>query len=107
MEKVFGFIGLLLVVLLCGIPLVFLKAHILMDVSTLWGLTFITELGKVKLIGLMSIITIYTLNNRKNKDEEKLNGIGETFRHFIGKYIGYTLMLLLGWGMSYLIHVFV
>jgi hypothetical protein len=107
MEKFFGFIGFLLVVLLCAIPLTFLKAHILMDVSTLWELEFITSLGYTKIIGLMSITTIYTLNAKKNPEEDKLETIGEHFGYFIGKYIKYTIMLMIGWGMSYLIHLFV
>lgn len=107
MDRFFGVIGLLIAVLIVTIPLTFLKAHILMDVGTLWELDFITSLGYTKVIGLMSVITIYTLNTKRDPEEEKLDGLGEIFAYFFAKSLKYTLMLLLGWGMSYIIHLFI
>ena len=54
-----------------------------MDVSTLWELEFITSLGYTKIIGLMSITTIYTLNAKKNPEEDKLETIGDYFGYFM------------------------
>ena len=105
MDKFLGFIGLIVAMIVIGIPMTFLKAHILMDVSTLWELSFITSLGFTKIVGLMSVLTIYTL--KTSDKEEKKHTISEAFIVLLSKSFGISFLLLGGWAMSYLIHIFV
>jgi hypothetical protein len=107
MKKFLAVIGLLVLVVALSIPLLFLKTYIIMDLGSLWGITQIGELGFTKVLGVMLIINLFNMKNPKSDPKDKGKDSIELMGELVGRQIGYGLILLIGWGMGYIIHLFI
>lgn len=107
MKQFLAVIGLLVLVVAISIPLLFFKTYIIMDLSGLWDIKQIGELGFNKVLGIMLIINLFNMKNPKSDPKDKGKDSVEIMGELVGRQIGYGFILLIGWGMSYLIHMFV
>lgn len=92
-------LGLAVLVLILGTLLGLLGTKIILSVSTLYGLTFLVELGFVKLYGLLSVVGI-VLHKSKDFDDSSSEEerISIAFKGILTK----TCLYLLFWGLSFL-----
>jgi hypothetical protein len=81
-----------------------LGAHVVIDVSGLYKLDFISTLGMEKVYGLIMLTSFVLTSSRTDKTESK----DTTFAGFMGALIGVSLSRcaswLFLWGLMYLFH---
>ena len=94
-------LGLFVLALLLSVLLGLLETTVVLSVSSLFGLTFLAELGFVKLYGLISIFQIV---NYKDKDsEEGLNEDERVNKAFYRVFLK-TFLFLTFWWLSFLMY---
>ena len=107
MTKFLSGVGLVVGMLVMGIPLIFLKTHIIMDLGLLWDINQITEFGYDKVLGVMLIVNFMTAKKPKSNTEDKDKSHGVILLESFGSSIGTGVLFMIGWGLSYLIHMFI
>jgi hypothetical protein len=107
MTKFLSGLGLAVSMLLLGFPLLFLKTHIIMDLGVLWEIEQIGELGYNKVLGIMLIIGFFNLKKPKTDPEDKDKSHVEQFFNALGSFLTMGFLMLVGWGFSYLVHIFI
>ena len=94
-------LGLLVLALVLGVLLGLLGITVVLSVSSLFGLTFLAELGFVKLYGLISIFQIVNYKYKDSgddlSDDEKIT---KAFTSVFTK----ALLYLIFWGISFLMY---
>ena len=94
-------LGLLVLALVLSVLLGLLGTTVVLSVSSLFGLTFLAELGFVKLYGLISIFKIV---NYKDKDSDgDLSEDERTNKAFYRVFLKAFLYLFF-WGISFLMY---
>ena len=93
-------LGLLFLGFILTLLLGLLGTKAILSVSTLFGLSFIAELGFLKIYGLMSIISLILfkdsdLNSDKFTEDDKIKEV-------YSKILNKTLVVLIFWGMSFM-----
>ena len=94
-------LGLLVLVLVLSVLLGLLGTTVVLSVSSLFGLTFLAELGFVKLYGLISIFQIVNYKYKDSDDDlsedERVNKA--FYRVFLKAFLFLTF-----WGLSFLMY---
>ena len=94
-------LGLLVLALLLSVLLGLLGTTVVLSVSSLFGLTFLAELGFVKLYGLISIFQIVNYKYKDSDDDlsedERVNKA--FYRVFLKAFLFLTF-----WGLSFLMY---
>ena len=94
-------LGLLVLALVLSVLLGLLGTTVVLSVSSLFGLTFLAELGFVKLYGLISIFQIVNYKNKDSDDDlsedERVNKA--FYRVFLKAFLFLTF-----WGFSFLMY---
>ena len=94
-------LGLLVLALLLSVLLGLLGTTVVLSVSSLFGLTFLAELGFVKLYGLISIFQIVNYKDKDSDDDltedERVNKA--FYRVFLQAFLFLTF-----WGISFLMY---
>jgi len=94
-------LGLSVLALLLSVLLGLLGTTIVLSVSSLFGLTFLAELGFVKLYGLISIFQIVNYKDKDSDDDlsedERVNKA--FYRVFLKAFLFLTF-----WGLSFLMY---
>lgn len=94
-------LGLLVLALVLGVLLGLLGTTVVLSVSSLFGLTFLAELGFVKLYGLISIFQIVNYKDKDSDDDlsedERVNKA--FYRVFLKAFLFLTF-----WGLSFLMY---
>ena len=94
-------LGLLVLALVLSVLLGLLGTTVVLSVSSLFGLTFLAELGFVKLYGLISIFQIVNYKDKDSDDDlsedERVNKA--FYRVFLKAFLFLTL-----WGLSFLMY---
>ena len=94
-------LGLLVLALLLSVLLGLLGTKVVLSVSSLFGLTFLAELGFVKLYGLISIFQIVNYKDKDSDDDlsedERVNKA--FYRVFLKAFLFLTF-----WGLSFLMY---
>ena len=107
MNKFLSGIGLVVGMLVMGIPLIFLKTYILMDLGVLWNITQIADLGYDRVLGIMLIINFMVAKKPKADPDGEDKSHGVILLESFGSSIGTGVLFMIGWGLSYLIHTFI
>lgn len=94
-------LGLLVLALLLSVLLGLLGTAVVLSVSSLFGLTFLAELGFVKLYGLISIFQIV---NYKDKDSEDDLSEDERVNKAFYRVFLKAFLFLTFWGLSFLMY---
>lgn len=94
-------LGLLVLALVLSVLLGLLGTTVVLSVSSLFGLTFLAELGFVKLYGLISIFQIV---NYKDKDSEDDLTEDERVNKTFGRVFLKAFLYLFFWGLSFLMY---
>ena len=84
--------------LVCGVLLQLLLTHIILSISILYGITFITQLTFAQVFGTLIIISL--VRYRKTKTEEK--DFGEVFLEGSKGILSNLLLYLMIWGFSFI-----
>ena len=93
-------LGLLVLALLLSVLLGLLGTKVILSVSNLYELTFISELGFVKVFGLFSLISLAVAKYKDSIKEE-----GDEMYEEVFKRIVYRVVELLSfWGLMYVVH---
>ena len=94
-------LGLLVLALVLSVLLGLLGTTVVLSVSSLFGLTFLAELGFVKLYGLISIFQIVNYKDKDSDDDlsedERVNKA--FYRVFLKAFLFLTF-----WGLSFLMY---
>lgn len=94
-------LGLLVLALVLSVLLGLLGTTVVLSVSSLFGLTFLAELGFVKLYGLLSIFQIVNYKDKDSDDDlsedERVNKA--FYRVFLKAFLFLTF-----WGLSFLMY---
>ena len=94
-------LGLLVLALVLSVLLGLLGTTVVLSVSSLFGLTFLAELGFVKLYGLISIFQIVNYKDKDSDDDlsedERVNKV--FYRVFLKAFLFLTF-----WGISFLMY---
>ena len=94
-------LGLLVLALVLSVLLGLLGTTVVLSVSSLFGLTFLAELGFVKLYGLISIFQIVNYKYKDSGDDlsedERVNKA--FYRVFLKAFLFLTF-----WGLSFLMY---
>ena len=94
-------LGLLVLALVLSVLLGLLGTTVVLSVSSLFGLTFLAELGFVKLYGLISIFQIVNYKYKDSDDDlsedERVNKA--FYRVFLKAFLFLTF-----WGLSFLMY---
>ena len=93
-------LGLLFLGFILALLLGLLGTKAILSVSTLFGLSFIAELGFLKIYGLASIINLLLFKGTDLEDEDKTTD--EKVKNIYSKILNKTLVVLIFWGMSFL-----
>ena len=93
-------LGLLVLALLLSVLLGLLGTKVVLSVSNLYELTFISELGFVKVFGLFSLIGLAVA---KYKDRIKEEG-DEMYEEVFKRIVYRVVELLSFWGLMYVVH---
>lgn len=94
-------LGLLVLALLLSVLLGLLGTTVVLSVSSLFGLTFLAELGFVKLYGLISI---FQMVNYKDKDSEEDLSEDERVNKAFYRVFLKAFLFLTFWGLSFLMY---
>ncbi len=94
-------LGLLVLALLLSVLLGLLGTTVVLSVSSLFGLTFLAELGFVKLYGLISIFQIV---NYKDKDSDDDLSEDERVNKAFYRVFLKVFLFLTFWGLSFLMY---
>jgi hypothetical protein len=94
-------LGLLVLALVLSVLLGLLGTTVVLSVSSLFGLTFLAELGFVKLYGLISIFQIV---NYKDKDSEEDLSEDERVNKAFYRVFLKAFLFLTFWGISFLMY---
>lgn len=93
-------LGLLFLGIILALLLGLLGTKAILSVSTLFGLSFIAELGFLKIYGLASIINLLLFKDTDLEDEDKTTD--EKVKNIYNRILNKTLVVLIFWGMSFL-----
>lgn len=93
-------LGLLFLGVILALLLGLLGTKAILSVSTLFGLSFIAELGFLKIYGLASIINLLLFKDTDFEDEDKTTD--EKVKNIYNRILNKTLVVLIFWGMSFL-----
>ena len=94
-------LGLMLLALILSVFVGLLGTKVILSVSTLFGLTFLAELGFLKLYGLMSIFNIVLY---KDEDSEDDGSEDEKVNKFFKRIGNKTFIYLFFWGLSFFMY---
>ena len=94
-------LGLLVLALILSVFVGLLGTKVVLSVSTLFGLTFLAELGFLKLYGLMSIISLVLY---KDKDSDDDSSDDEKVSKAFSRVILKVFLYLIFWGLSFLMY---
>ena len=94
-------LGLLVLALVLSVLLGLLGTTVVLSVSSLFGLTFLADLGFVKLYGLISIFQIV---NYKDKDSEEDLSEDERVNKAFYRVFLKAFLFLTFWGLSFLMY---
>lgn len=85
-------------IILLAILLSVLTSYIVLSVSNLYGLTFLTELGFLKVFGIIAVINII-----RDRYSDRITQEGDEIYSESFKRIGYRVLeLLIGWSTAFL-----
>ena len=96
MEKFLSEMGKIALVVLLGVLMTAFQTHIILDVSELYTLTFITDMSFVQIFGLLMIISLIKFDLKKSTDDDG------SFSTVVIKAFAVALILLLFWGLAYI-----
>jgi len=94
-------LGLLVLALILSVFLGLLGTKVVLSVSTLFGLTFLAELGFLKLYGLLSIANLVLY---KDKDSEDDSSEDEKVNKMFSRLFMRCFVYLVFWGLSFLMY---
>ena len=94
-------LGLFGLALILSVFLGLLGVKVILSVSTLFGLTFIAELGFLKLYGLLAIVHLVLY---KDKDSEDILNGEEKIKKLFTQILSKCLTYLFFWGLMFLIY---
>jgi hypothetical protein len=95
-------LGLMLLALILSVFVGLLATKVILSISTLFGLTFLAELGFLKLYGLMSICGVILY---KNKDSEDEGSEDEKVAKFFKRIGNEAFIYLVFWGLSFFMYL--
>ena len=94
-------LGLLVLALILSVFVGLLGTKVILSVSTLFGLTFLVELGFLKLYGLLSITNLILYKDKDSEDDltedEKVNKL-------FSRVFTRCFLYLVFWGLSFLMY---
>jgi len=94
-------LGLMVLALILSVFVGLLGTKVILSVSSLFGLTFLAELGFLKLYGLLSIIQLVSYKDKDSEDDSSEDEkVGKLFKR-IGTR---TFLFLVFWGLSFLMY---
>ena len=94
-------LGLILLVLILSVFVGLLGTKVVLSVSTLFGLTFLAQLGFLKLYGLLSIGNLILY---KDKDSEEDLSEDEKVSKLFTRVVSRTFIYLVFWGLSFFMY---
>jgi len=91
-----GRITLMIILLICSFLIALLKTYVIISVSHLYQLCFITQFSFVQVYGVIALITLISYRYKKNKDIE----FKVAYMKAISGLISTVLFILLSWGIT-------
>jgi uncharacterized protein YacL len=95
-------LGLSLLAIVLGLLVSLLGAKVILSVSTLFGLTFLANLGYLKIYGLVSVI--HLINYKKKVDTLDGEDIDKTLENIYSAVWDKLKITLVFWGVSYIMY---
>jgi len=92
-------LGLFVLALLFSMLVGLLGTKVILSVTTLYGLSFISSLGFLKIYGLTSVISL--LLYKRKIDEVKGNSSDKKLKNAFSLTVNKLTVYLVFWGMSY------
>lgn len=89
--------------LVCSVLLQLLLTYIILSISTLYGISFITQLTFTQIFGTLIIISLVRYRNTKTEEKD----FGEVFLEGSKGIFGNTILYLTVWGLSFLTYYIV
>lgn len=90
-------------IMACSVLLQLLLTYIILSISTLYGISFISQLTFTQVFGTLIIISL--VRYRKTKTEEK--ELGDVFLEGFVGLLSNTLLYLFVWGFAFLTYYIV
>jgi hypothetical protein len=105
MKNILAGIGLVAIgTLISAIIILPFSVYVIMDIAKLFNVERILIIPKEAMFGLMIILSIITTKMKKTKKKEGEKEISETGVDMFVSYIETLLVLLISWGIAYVVH---
>jgi hypothetical protein len=99
MKQIATAIGLLFIGSSLFFGMGFLQTYVLMDLTSLFNVPYLKEIGFWQFFGLVIIFSVLTLKAKPKKDDDSED---EKIAHGIAQSISGALTVLMIWGLCYL-----